>query len=47
LKKCFPNVQLKLQGSKAVNVWKKKHANKRFFVKVTTINSRMSKGVSD
>jgi hypothetical protein len=28
-------VQLKLQGSKAINVWKKKHANKKLFVKVS------------
>ena len=28
-------VQLKLMGSKAVNIWKKKHAGKRLFVKVS------------
>ena len=27
-------VQLKLQGSKAVNIWKKKHADKKLYVKV-------------
>ena len=29
-------VQLKLQGSKAVNIWKAKHADKKLYVKVST-----------
>ena len=37
-------VQLKLQGSKAINVWKKKHADKKLYVKVKIVNLRVLKG---
>ena len=40
-------VQLKLQGSKAINVWKKKHAEKKLYVKVKTVNLRFLKDTSE
>ena len=40
-------VQLKLQGSKAINVWKKKHAEKKLYVKVKIVNLRFLKDSSE
>ncbi len=35
-------VQLKVFGSKALNIWKKRHKNKDFYIKVTPVHANRS-----
>ena len=35
-------VQLKIFGEKALNIWKKKHKNKEFYIKMTPVKANKS-----
>ena len=40
-------VQLKIYGERGLNIWKKKHKNKDFYIKITPIKASLSSNLED